>query len=278
MNGKRVDCSIRGNLKLIDKLLVGDFCEMQKNEYDSNNFIITSINKRKNVLKRPAIANLDQLFIVISIWPEPDFYLADKLIVYCLKNNIKPVLVVNKSDIMNSVDASRLVLQYSRIIRDVVLTSAVTAAGIEKLKQMLKGNFTAFAGQSAVGKSSILNIIAPDLNLKTNTLSEKISRGKHTTRLTEIFVVDDDSLVADTPGFSVLDLNDIEPIELKEYYLDFSPYFEECKFNNCDHINVPMEDCGVQRAVENGKVDKRRFARYGMLYNNLKEIWRRKYD
>lgn len=263
-----------GNLKKETKLLVGDLVTVNQDDY-SNKVVITSILPRLNSLIRPTVANVDNLVIVIAPSPAPDFYLVDKLIVYCNMHGIKPIIVVNKIDSANNDFINQIVLDYKNVVHAIVQTSAING-NIADLMGYLKGKFSVFAGQSAVGKSSILNAICPKINQQTNILSKKVDRGQHTTRVCEIFNVDG-SLIADTPGFSMLEIFDIEPNDLQDYYTEFLPY-RTCKFSNCTHTNINDKHCGVVKAVNDNKISINRYNRYVVNYKKLKESWDKKYD
>ena len=274
-NGEKYLCEIRGALKKKYKILIGDYVEICKDNA-SDKYIITKIYDRLNSLLRPPLANLEQLFIVIAKKPEPDLTLVDKLIIYCFKNNISPILVLNKKDLFSQEEIDDLKKQYISVVDDFVVVSAMNNE-TECLKEFLGGKLSAFVGQSAVGKSTIINNVFPDLNLRTNGLSKKIDRGKHTTRHSEIFI-DNEIKIVDTPGFSMLDLLDVEPSELSDYYPDFSEYVDSCIYNNCTHINTTSKECGVVDAVFNNQLSKDRYERYCLLYKNLLEKWRKRYD
>lgn len=273
-SGETVLAVPTGNLKKEIKLLIGDKVIVTKDDY-SNKFVINSILPRSNSLIRPTVANVDQLAIIIAPHPAPDFYLIDKLIIYCNINGINPILVINKIDKANNNFLNSVVNEYGSVVSAIVQTSAVNG-NVENLKNLLKNKFTVFAGQSAVGKSSILNSISPKLNQQTNGLSKKVQRGKHTTRVCEIFKVDN-CLIADTPGFSMLEVFDVEPQDLQDYYTEFLK-FRTCKFSNCCHTNLADASCGVAQAVNNGKINLNRYNRYVTIYKKLKESWDKKYD
>ncbi len=267
------ECILSGVVKKNNKPLVGDIVEFNLNDYDSNKNVITKIMPRVSELVRPSIANIDQLFIVMAKSPKPDYLLIDKLIIYAKTNNIMPVIVVNKSDLISETELIDIKREFFGV--KVVVVSAINS-DVGEIVSMLSGKISAFAGQSAVGKSSIINAICPDFNLQTNGLSRKIERGQHTTRHNQLYCCND-FFIADTPGFSMLSLN-LEPSELKHYYPDFEPYEVECRYLGCDHINCGAKDCGVTKAVLEGKICLSRYDRYCKIYNELKEKWERKYD
>lgn len=270
-------CVKSGNIKKYEKLRVGDFVEVVENGFVKDEYIIDNILPRKNALVRPNVANVDCLIIVLSILPPPDFFLVDNLILYCLSHDIIPVIVVNKCDIISSDQLSKLLSQYENVVDDIFVVSAKDNVGLDVFKNFLKGKFSALAGQSAVGKSSLINAIFPDINIESNDLSLKISRGKHTTRHNEVYITDDIMLV-DTPGFSMFDASDIKPDELHNFYPDFADFEENCKFGGCTHINSTSLNCGVVQACESGQICLERYERYCKIYNDLKNVWRDKYD
>jgi len=256
---------------------VGDMVELEENKY-GDKYVVDKIDLRKNLLLRPPLANLDQLFIIISKTPAPDFLLVDKLIIYCLLNNIVPFIIINKSDIFTKEEIDDIVEQYKDTVNDIIVVSAKDGIGTDKVLSYLPDKLSAFTGQSAVGKSTLLNAINPQLNLQTNTLSKKTERGRHTTRHSEIFMLSNNILIADTPGFSLLDLEfDVKDNDLSEYYLDFEKY-RNCKYSNCNHINLSDETCQVAKAVNSNLINRSRYDRYVEMYNKLYEKWRKKYD
>lgn len=271
---KPYNCILSGLIKKNNKPLVGDIVEFSVNDYDKDKSVITKILPRKNQLVRPYISNLDQLFIVLSKSPKPDYLLIDKLIIYAKINNITPIIVINKSDILSEQEIAEIKGQFPTY--KIIVVSAINN-DVTELKQLLVNKISAFAGQSAVGKSSLINAISPNLNLQTNGLSSKIECGQHTTRHNEIYIMDNNIYIADTPGFSMLSL-DLKPSELKDYYDDFKVFEDDCKYVGCDHINSKAKDCGVVKAVEEGKICLSRFDRYCKIYSELKEKWERKYD
>ena len=274
---KSYDCISKGNLKKNSKVCVGDYVEISENEYSRGTYVVEKVLPRKNQLLRPNVTNVDQLVIVFAVEPTPDFYLIDKLIIFAEQNNISPILVINKADISKEGDIADLVLQYKDVVKDIVVISAKNNYGIDNLKKILKNKFSALAGQSAVGKSTLINALDPTLCLDTNGLSDKISRGKHTTRHSQIYAIDN-MLIADTPGFSMLELDKIKYDDLHYYYKDFASYFPKCKFSGCTHINCTADNCEVVKSVVNGKIHLQRYERYCKMYKEMKEKWRDKYD
>ena len=243
---------------------------------DEHGFVIDELRERKNILLRPFVANIDNLVIVLSSEkPKPDFLLCDKLIVSCALRGIHAIICVNKLDKASKNMLDTILNDYAAF--DIVCVSALDNTGIDTLKSKLKNSTSAFAGQSAAGKSSVLNAICPEINLKTGAMSKKTARGKHTTRHVElIYNSEINGYVVDTPGFSVFDALDIEKESLKLYYPEFSRYENKCRFTSCIHIDEP--DCAVKQAVLHGDIPQARYERYKNIIQMLKEKGENKYD
>ena len=271
MDNQYVSAVPVGNLKKQGRLLVGDNVELANNDF-GNDYVITKVLPRKNEILRPKVTNIDQLLIVVSARPKPDLYLIDKLIINAFINNIEPILVINKIDIFEKSELDNIVNQYKSVVSNIILTSAINN-DLSTLKDILKDKVSVFAGQSAVGKSSLLNSIDKDINQATNILSRKVERGKHTTRECTIFVLHDNIMIADTPGFSMLELN-IKYTDLKSYYPEFSDF--NCKYYNCTHTSE--NGCTIKEDVNNGLINIDRYDRYLELYKQLKTKWEREYD
>lgn len=266
-------CSVRTTAKK-SRIVVGDYVEIEPNEYDKGKYIITKVKDRKNSIPRPPLANIDKLLIVIAPRPEPDLVLVDKLIIYCMLNSIEPIIILNKSDIADESFVEEIKKQYYFV--KVFVISSLLKTGFDDLKVELGGSLSALCGQSAVGKSSLLNALIPNMNLETQGLSRKIDRGKHTTRVNELYIYEDIK-IADTPGFSSLELLDIEYKELPLFYPEFDKYLDRCRYLDCSHIKEG-KDCVIVDAVNCGHVNKARYDRYCVLYKKLKEEWEKKYD
>lgn len=264
-NGKMYVCFARKKLKNFGIILTGDYVEIVK---EAGEFVIEKVLPRRNSLIRPYVANVDAALIVIASVPEPDFLLVDKVIVNCIKEDIEPVLVINKED-LSDVDVSA----YEKFLT-VFKVSALTGVGIDGIKEYVKGKTVCLAGQSAVGKSSIINALLGVSLLKTDNISEKSGRGKHTTRVTELIDAGD-YYIMDTCGFSLLDPIDIHPHELRLYYEDFLPYAVNCRYNSCTHTVEP--ECAVRNEVRKN-IDEGRYIRYKALFDELDEIRRKKYE
>jgi len=242
-------------------------------EVEFRDDLVTDILPRKNVLVRPAVANMDMLVIVLSASkPKCDLLLADRLIVYAKHEGIEPVICVNKAD---TAPIDRIAAEYEKAGVDVMGVSAKTGEGMDALKDKLRGKYACFAGQSAVGKSSILNCLVPELNMETGGLSRKTDRGRHTTRYSSIIYIDElDAALVDTPGFSILSTADLEPEELSAYYAEFEG--AGCRFTGCLHKGEP--DCGVKARIAEGSIPKGRYERYITFLEELIERRENKYD
>ena len=220
---------------------------------------------------RPYIANLDVLFIVIAPLPEPDFNLVEKLLLNCHEQKITPVIILNKSDI--AVNPEETLLPYANDVKTFIV-SAKTGHNIDVLSDFIDGRLVCFCGQSAVGKSSIINALG-GRKLETGELSRKIKRGKNTTRHVEIYDLPN-GRIADTCGFSVMESIDIDPEELVYYYDEFLALQNGCRFTNCTHTKEP--GCAVKTALKEGKISAVRYDRYVKLYNELVERRKKKYE
>lgn len=269
VNSEIFICSARGNLKG-SGLFVGDNVVFSTTE-----FIIESVLERKNLLVRPPLANLEQMLIVLAYAPKPDYLILDKLLLFCEINEIKPVICVNK------IDASRNENQYIQTVYgkfyQVLELSAHKKINIDKLKKVLKNNVSTFAGQSGVGKSALINSLFDSLKTIEGNLSEKIVRGKNTTRHVELYKISDNSYIADTPGFTALNesLLKVSYYELASFYPDFLEQSQGCKFTSCVHIGET--NCMIKNAVSSGSIDLKRYERYVSIFNSLKAYDKNKY-
>lgn len=258
------------------KPLVGDNVEFEITHEEDKEGNITEILERDNELIRPAVANIDQAMIVFALKaPNPNVNLLDKLLVCMEYQNIETIICFNKSDIGDKDYAEELASIYRNAGYKVLFTSATENKGVEEVKKVLKGKSTVFAGPSGVGKSSMLNAIKEDAVMETGDISEKIGRGKHTTRHSEIFKTDDDTYVFDTPGFGSVFIPGMTKEKLEDCFPEFSLYTNECRFIGCAHINEP--DCAVKEALEAGKISESRYESYKAFYEELKEQ-ENKYD
>lgn len=253
-------------------LLVGDNVFFKFDEYGK--VVIESAEKRKNQLSRPPIANIDVAVIVISCIPKPDFYLVDKIVINCYIQNIRPVLVINKADLVDEEFEKRVREEYGEMAEAVLTVSAEKEINLDLLKEQILGKTCVFCGQSAVGKTSLLNKLN-DSDQKVGAVSIKTGRGKHTTRHSQIFEIQKDTFVVDTPGFSLLDLKNVKSSELNLYYTDMTTLQAKCRYHMCTHTTEP--DCEVKKAVEEGRFNKNRYERYLTIYEEIKQAEKNKF-
>ena len=231
---------------------------------------VESVLPRRNVLVRPPVANVDVLVLVASVCqPRTNTLVLDKMIAVAEKKGICPVIVINKSDLG---DPEMLESIYRSTGLDCYTVSANQPDTVEPLRRRLAGQVSVFAGNSGVGKSSILNALDPDLVLETGEISQKLGRGRHTTRTATLYHLAR-GYVVDTPGFSSLDLEQVEPIgkeDLEDCFREFAPHIGHCRFHGCAHYQEP--DCAVRRAVEVGEIAPSRYESYVTMYEAVKDI------
>lgn len=252
------------------KPLVGDNVDIEVIDENEKTGNIVKVLPRKNELVRPAVANIDQALVVFAITrPSPHFNLLDRFLVMMESKHIPVILCFNKEDIADDAQIKELEEIYSGCGYPCVFTSALMQRNIGQIRELLSGKTTAIAGPSGVGKSSIINVLQPEANMETGDISRKIERGKHTTRHSELFPVDDDSYIMDTPGFSSLYISDFEKEDLKYYFPEFGKYEGTCRFDGCSHTHEP--DCAVKKGVLDGEIAAVRYGSYKEMYEELKE-------
>lgn len=251
-DGRVIRCRARGKFRKDGIIpVVGDNVEIDPGSSVKEG-TIENILPRRNFLGRPAVANVDNLIVIIAAAsPEPDLLLTDKLLISAEYKGIQPIIVINKIDLADSGHVAALIDEYRNTGYPCHAISARHNIGLEALAKSIRG-ITALAGQSGVGKSSVINRLCPKLQLETGDLSVKIQRGRHTTRHVELIMVDEGGMIIDTPGFSQLDLNELLPEQLQVYYPDFKPHIDECRFTGCMHLNEP--DCAVKAALAGGEI------------------------
>lgn len=256
--------------------LVGDYVSFEPSSNGEGT--VTEIAKRRNELIRPPIANVDQALLVFSI-EEPEFnqILLDKFIVHIEKADITPIICLTKLDLTaNSEGIPEEMEIYQKIGYEVFITSSISKIGLSDVEDYLKGKTTVFAGQSGVGKSTLLNELDPSLQIETGEISLKLGRGRHTTRHVELIRLPSGGMVADTPGFSQLDFSSIEAEELSGLFLEFRDYSEQCKFRGCLHQNEPS--CAVKSAVEKEEISSQRYRNYLQFLTDIQsEKQKRRY-
>lgn len=254
--------------------VVGDYVEVSVPQ--EGYAAIESIFPRKNKIVRPAIANIDKLVIVSSVChPAPNPFIIDKMTATAVNKEIEPVIVFSKTDLAPAYEYQKL---YENSKIQTIAFSSKTGEGAEQVKKLLNGNIVAFTGNSGVGKSSLLNYIFPQLNIETGDISKKLGRGRHTTRSVELYKTDG-GYVADTPGFSTVDLERYEIINkdhIAQCFPEFEEYLGECQFTSCAHICE--KGCAILEAVKQGKISKSRHNSYVEMYNEVKDIkeWQKK--
>lgn len=263
-------CKARGLMrKTGESPLCGDYAEISVNEADKTG-TVEKIEKRKNFLTRPPVANIDKAFIVSALsTPKPNFYIIDTLIAICEYKGIEPVIVFNKADEGESEEYFNC---YKKAGYKTFVTSAKGNSGVEELKSEFKNSVSVLIGNSGVGKSSLLNCFT-EKNIQTGEVSEKLGRGRHTTRHTEIYELSFGGFVVDTPGFSEIEAlkNDYSFKEnLENFFIEFEPYIMSCKFTGCSHTGE--KGCAVIEAVKNGEISETRLESYKMLFNELKDL------
>jgi len=259
-----ITCKARGKFRINGQVpLVGDhvICDISDNDSGT----VVKILERKNSFIRPAVANIDTMvFVAANSNPVTDPFLIDRVSVITEKCGCELIIVVNKIDLDT---AENLKAIYGKTPYRIIFTSAETGAGIDELKSALKGKTGAFTGNSGVGKSSILNVLNPDISARTDEVSLRLGRGKHTTRHVELFAIDENTYIADTPGFASFEIEMIEKVtkeELQFLFADFADYTGNCRFQDCAHIKEP--DCSVRNAVKNGDISRSRYESYKKLY------------
>ncbi|MCE7794655.1 ribosome small subunit-dependent GTPase A [Salipaludibacillus sp. CUR1] len=269
-------CRGRGNFRK-RKLtpLVGDWVEFEAaNKTDG---YVLEMEDRLNELVRPPIANVEQAILVFSV-ESPSFnpVLLDRFLVHIEANNISPVICLSKIDLLSGEDSSLIEKyeeDYKKLGYEVLKTSIYIEETLNQLKPYLSGKVSVFAGQSGVGKSSLLNALKPELNIETNEISKSLGRGKHTTRHVELIPLEEGGYVADTPGFSSLDFQNIETEELSQFFPEMLERINDCKFRACTHINEPS--CAVKQAYKDGLIASHRYEHYAQFLDEIKNQKRR---
>lgn len=262
-------CLARGKLKK-EKIspLVGDEVEFTITNSEKQEGVIEQILPRKNELKRPKMANLTQLILVVSMkMPSPDLLLLDKQLVFAEFMGLKATIVLNKVDLEDKEEIDGIAKLYESIGYKVIQTNAKEGIKVGEIKTLLEGETTAFAGNSGVGKSTLINSIFEQELTQEGDISDKNQRGKNTTTSTTLYKYKENSYIADTPGFSTFEINEIPKEDLCHYFVEFVPYLDKCEFQGCSHIKE--ENCGVKDALEAGKISSQRYENYVKIYNNL---------
>ena len=256
--------------------VVGDIVDITVTDEKERKAVIEKIYERNVYIKRPKLANITQIiFVVSSKDPKPDLLMLDKQLAFAEYVGVNVVIVLNKTDLDQKEEFRNIKQIYSKIGYTVILTDAKKRKGIDQLKELLRNNVNAFSGNSGVGKSTLINGIFNKDITQEGEISKKNKRGKNTTTAIKLYEIDENTYIADTPGFSTFDISEIESKDLYQYFKEFRQFEENCEFIGCTHIKE--EHCGIKQAVENGEIDKARYERFCKIYQELKEKEERKW-
>ena len=267
--------------------VVGDKVEIQILDEENKKAVIEKIQERTTYIKRPKMSNITQLVLVVSSKnPKPDLLLLDKQLAFAEFLGIKPIIVLNKTDLDKKKEFEKIKEVYQNIgytvietiakdLEDIPEKSEIHSIGIHNLEKYLKENINAFSGNSGVGKSTLINAIFKDTITQEGEISQRNKKGKNTTTSTKLYEIDENTYIADTPGFSTFDISEIEYRELDKYFREFKPLLENCEFVGCTHIKE--ENCGIKQALQQGKIDSGRYERFCKIYEELKEKDKYKY-
>ncbi len=269
--GKYYRSKSRGKLRKNDvKPIVGDIVDIDIDPENDEFAYIAKVHPRKNSLKRPAVANVTMLVVTFALkQPNPDIKLLDSLLIACEVRGIKPLICFNKADVVGSDEiANNMLARFSNTGYKILITGDDRRKNISDLIDNLSVGVNVFAGPSGVGKSTIINIVKPDANMETSAISEKLMRGKHTTRHSELFMVRDGIFVCDTPGFSNYQLDDLDVTKLLDYMPDLKPYSYDCKFRDCLHTVEP--GCSIIKALDEKEINSERYQFYKTAVNDIK--------
>ena len=270
-DGNVYECKAKGIFRKDNfKPLVGDNVEITVLNEEEKEGSVTSILPRRNSLIRPAVANVDQAFLIFDMEnPKPNFLLLDRFLIMMKQQEIPAVICFNKKDVGEKEEMEKLYEIYTGCGYRVVLSSTYEGEGMDEIREILKGKTTVVAGPSGVGKSSITNCMQGEVQMETGEISKKLKRGKHTTRHSQVIPVEKNTFLVDTPGFSSLYLTDMKEEELRDYFPEFVMYEPQCRFQGCMHIHEP--GCAVKKALSEGKISQQRYDNYLALYEELKE-------
>ncbi len=271
------EANARGKFKKEDIVpIVGDKVEIEILDKENKKAVINEIMPRTTYVKRPKISNITQIILVVSSKnPKPDLLLLDKQLAFAEYLKIKPIIILNKTDLDKKHEFDEIKSIYTKIGYTVIETVAKGNEGIEELKQSLKENINAFSGNSGVGKSTLINAIFQNSMTQEGEISERNQRGKNTTTSIKLYEIDNNTYIADTPGFSTFDISEIEYNNLDKYFKEMKEQVENCEFVGCTHIKE--EKCGIKDAVKKGKIDEGRYKRFCKIYAELKEKDKYKY-
>lgn len=277
VNKEIYEATARGKFKK-DEIspVVGDNVEIQVINDQEKKAVINKIEERDVYIKRPKLANISQIVLVLSSkHPKPDLLMLDKQLAFAELMGIKAIIVLNKIDLDKDKSFRMIKEIYQDIGYTVIETEAKNKKGIEKLNEYLKDNINAFSGNSGVGKSTLINAIFNNEMTQEGEISKRNRRGKNTTTATKLYEIDNNTYIADTPGFSTFDISEIASKDLYKYFREFKEYEKQCEFVGCTHIKE--ENCGIKKALKDGKINKNRYERFCKIYNELKEKEERKW-
>ena len=268
-NNKTYNATARGRFKKDETTpVVGDLVDIEIIDEEKQEAVIEKIHERKSYIKRPKVANVSQIILVLSIKePKPDLLMLDKQLAYCEFLNIKPIIVINKIDLSN--EYKEIEKLYTDIGYTVYAVSAKDISSVKQLKQCLKDNISVLAGNSGVGKSTTINAIFENNITQEGLISEKNKRGKNTTTDVKLYEIGENSYIVDTPGFSTFEITEIESKDLSQYFKEFKTQIENCRYVGCTHIKE--DECGIKQAIEQGKITTQRYERFCKIYNEIKE-------
>lgn len=269
-NGNVYECRAKGIFRKDNiKPLPGDWVEMAVLDEEKLLGNIDQILPRKNALIRPAVANIDQALVIFAAAsPKPSLNLLDRFLLRMELQEIPSIICFNKMDLADEETLDRLNEAYQGSGYPVLFVSAKQEQGLEQIRQILAGKTTTVAGPSGVGKSSLINLLQNQVEMETGEISEKIERGRHTTRHTELLWAGEDTYILDTPGFSSIAIEDLEKEDLENYFPEMKELTQACRFVGCAHMSEP--DCAVKAAVQEGTISESRYENYRMFYKELK--------
>ena len=267
---KTYECKAKGVFRKDNrKPLVGDDVLLKVLDEEKSLGNVEELLPRRSELIRPAVANVDQGMVIFAVTsPAPNLNLLDRFLIMMEQQKLPCLICFNKTDLDRDGLLESYVKAYEKSGHEVLAVSAKEGLGIDSLRERLQGKTTTVAGPSGVGKSSLINLLLGERTMETGSLSAKIDRGKHTTRHSELLRIDEDTYIFDTPGFSSLEIFDLEKEDLAAYYAEFEPFEKYCRFGGCSHVNEPV--CGIRDAVKDGEIPRVRYENYCQLYEELK--------
>lgn len=271
-DGRYLACKAKGVFRK-NKItpLVGDLVEVEETNTEDIEGNIIRISERTITLNRPAVANIDRVLLIFAIRdPDPNLYLLDRFLAIMENLGLEVILCFNKIDLDDTKKTGAYVKVYRDIGYTTIATSTVTGEGMDTLRGLMSGKVTSVAGPSGVGKSTIVNCLTGKQNMETGDISAKNKRGKQTTRHIELNVIGENSFIVDTPGFSNADISAIDKNLLADCFIEFAPYIENCKFDDCRHVKEP--GCGIKDAIDMGIITEKRYENYLLMYEELSSL------